>query len=490
MRMRFPLRSKITLFNLALLAIVTITASLISSYEIQRYLWQRQLSQISQQLYEIHFVLGHTNLGAPDSEHNDRLLRAFALTTELRITLIDSLGRVLFDSKVPRDSLPKLENHLSRPEILQAKLHGLGHHHRQSASIGKPFLYAALRVDPFSLNNGALSSVRFLRIAVPMSEINQVLHDVRWKIFAGSTIALLLIALFSFYVAGRLTSPIHKLARIAATVQKGDLNAHFTRETDDEIGHLADLLNGMLATLRQDLVQVRKLEKVRSEFLGNVSHELRTPIFAVQGYLETLMNSGIDDAQVRKNFVAKAYAQSVRLNNLLTDLIDISRIESGDMKMQFHAFDIHKMLAGHTEELRNRAKEYNVSITFVNFNRPAKVMVMGDADRIEQVIVNLVDNAIKYNVPQGKVRVGYTETQNAVEIFVHDTGRGIAAEQLPRIFERFYRVDKERSRAVGGTGLGLAIVKHIVEAHGGRIQVQSETGNGSRFNFTLNKAES
>lgn len=487
--MHLSLRSKFTFFNLALLAIVAITASIISSYQIQKYFLNQQLAQIYNQLYEIQHLLANTNLGGDETGLNSRQLRIFARSIDLRLTLIDSTGKVLFDSSLPQDSIGKMENHSSRPEIEQARDRGLGHDQRISASVGRPFLYAALRVAPFYHSQGILAPIRFIRIAKPMSDIDQAFIDIRWKIFGGSALALLLIALLSFWTADRLTKPIHQLARIAASVQTGDLEAHFPHYADDEIGHLADLLNDMLAKLRLDLVQLRKLEQVRSEFLGNVSHELRTPIFAVQGYLETLLNSEINDVQTRKEFITKAFSQSARLNNLLTDLIDISRIESGEMKMNFQPFDIHKMLARHTEELRNRAKEYSVSLFFVNFNRPGKVMVEGDADRLGQVIVNLVDNAIKYNVPQGEVKIGYIETQKNVEIFVHDTGRGIAAEHLPRIFERFYRVDKERSRAVGGTGLGLAIVKHIVEAHGGRVQVLSEVRKGSRFSFTLKKSE-
>jgi two-component system phosphate regulon sensor histidine kinase PhoR len=243
----------------------------------------------------------------------------------------------------------------------------------------------------------------------------------------------------------------------------------------------------MLAKLRDDWEKIQKLEKMRSQFLGNVSHELRTPIFAVQGYLETLMDNKIENAQLQKDFVEKAYRQAGRLNNLLTDLIDISRIESGEMKMSFRYFDVHEWLAKQVAETQATAQEYNITLTLANPGPQRFVSVLGDRERLTQVMTNLINNAIKYNVPGGKVEIGYRESRDRIEVFVADTGRGIPADHLSRIFERFYRVDKERSRAVGGTGLGLAIVKHIVEAHDSEVTVQSKVSKGSIFSFFLKK---
>jgi two-component system phosphate regulon sensor histidine kinase PhoR len=280
---------------------------------------------------------------------------------------------------------------------------------------------------------------------------------------------------------------VQELARVAESVKKGDLEAHFKHYSDDEIGELADLLNEMLAKLREDVKKMQKLEMMRSQFLGNVSHELRTPIFAVQGYLETLMHDNRSDAAQQKGFVEKAYRQAVRLNNLLNDLIDISRIESGEMKMSFRYFDLGEWLAKQAAEMQALAHEHHVQLAVAARHSGRGVSALGDRERLTQVLTNLVVNAVKYNVPGGKVELGYRERADRVEIFVSDTGRGIPAEHLTRIFERFYRVDKERSRAVGGTGLGLAIVKHIVEAHDSQVQVQSEVGKGSVFSFSLKK---
>ena len=307
----------------------------------------------------------------------------------------------------------------------------------------------------------------------------------RWQVFGGGALALVVMTALSFWAGHHITHPLKKLASTAERVKAGDWHAHFEQHSHDELGQLADLLNEMLAKLRDDVIRLRKLEQVRTQFLGNVSHELRTPIFAVQGYLETMLHTDIADPAVQKEFVLRAFQQAERLNNLLTDLIDISRIESGEMKPRFQHFALHDWLSRVVEELQVKAEEFHIPLYLSTRRSQPDTMVWGDQERLTQVMINLAVNAVKYNVPGGTVRVGYTLLDKEVEIYVADTGRGIAAEHLDRIFERFYRVDKERSRSVGGTGLGLAIVKHIVEAHGSQVRVSSEEGKGARFSFRL-----
>lgn len=487
--MKLSLRHRLIVTNFFLLIVVTAVASVISIHELQRYYKARLFEQLKTRLNEVEYLLGTTALGFPYDQ-----LAGYARAGGLRMTLIDASGKVTFDSNVPQDSLAFVENHLYRPEVQIALREGFGGDERLSATVQKRMFYAAKRINPTSTAVGSgkdsiLADVGFIRLAMPLLEVENVLRFMRWRVFAGSGIALLLIALVSYWVASKLTAPIQKLARVAESVKKGDWEAHFERHSDDEIGELTDLLNDMLAKLRDDLKQMRKLETMRSQFLGNVSHELRTPIFAVQGYLETLLADNVKDEKVRKAFIEKAYRQAGRLNNLLTDLIDISRIESGEMKLSFRYFDLHKWLAKQVADLQATTQEYNVSLTLMKPETAGTISVRGDRERLRQVIANLVDNAVKYNLPGGKVEVGYRESGEGVEIFVADTGHGIAPEHLSRIFERFYRVDKERSRAVGGTGLGLAIVKHIVEAHDSQVVAQSELGKGSVFRFMLKKKQ-
>jgi len=233
-----------------------------------------------------------------------------------------------------------------------------------------------------------------------------------------------------------------------------------------------------------DIESLNKLQQVRSEFLGNVSHELRTPIFAIQGFVETLLEGAINDSKVNMQFLEKANQHTINLSNLLNDLIDISMIESGEMKMSFRYFNINEFLQGVVSEQTSLAEAKNIELSYTPVRET--LQLYGDKDKLKQVVVNLLQNAIKYT-EKGKVEVTVEEQKLYGKIIISDTGFGIPAEDLERIFERFYRVDKMRSRSVGGTGLGLAIVKHILEAHGSTTFVSSEVNKGSEFSFKLKK---
>ncbi len=486
--MKISLRYRLTFTHLFLITVVTLAASLIASYQLQRYYKSRLFQQLKTQLEEIEYLLVTHKFGSNPSDLQYQALMDFSHAARARLTLIDSTGVVLFESDVPEAALAYVENHFMRPELQQALREGLGGHERLSATVHRRLFYVAKQVSPELAAAGLLPKLRFIRLAIPLAEVEKVLGDLRWKIFAASGLAILLIGAMSYLFSYRMTMPVRHLAVVADSVRQGDWEAHFERTTNDEIGDLADLLNEMLAKLRDDLKQMRKLQTMRSQFLGNVSHELSTPIFAVQGYLETLLYGKVESEHLRRDFIEKAYRQAGRLNNLLTDLIDISRIESGEMKMSFRYFDLHEWLAKQVADMQAKATEQGVALRLVTARPSSPLSVLGDRERLGQVISNLVDNAVKYNNADGKVEVGYRDKKNSnkeVEVFVADTGRGIPEEHHSRIFERFYRVDKERSRAVGGTGLGLAIVKHIVEAHGSPVQVHSTVGKGSRFSFAL-----
>jgi two-component system phosphate regulon sensor histidine kinase PhoR len=273
------------------------------------------------------------------------------------------------------------------------------------------------------------------------------------------------------------------MAAIAEQIRAGDLGKRIPIRSVDEFGKLSETLNSMVEKLENDIGKLKKLERVRSEFLGNVSHELRTPIFAIQGMLETLLSGALDDKETSRDFVQRALSNTQRLNALLGDLIEISRIESGEMKMSFRYFSLNEFLEEVFSEMKRFAQQKNISLKLEI--QTESLEVYGDRDRLKQALINLIDNAIKYNKADGIVIVTYTLQDKNVLVMVKDTGVGIGREHLPRIFERFYRIDKERSREAGGTGLGLAIVKHIIEAHGSKIDVQSEVGKGSTFSFSL-----
>ncbi len=309
-------------------------------------------------------------------------------------------------------------------------------------------------------------------------------------------ISILLLLLFSgasIWYAARLIRPIRELMPTVDTTGHLEFRSTTAAIIPPEELRALSVVIGQIAEkqIRDDQAR-EKLERVRSEFLGNVSHELRTPIFAVQGFIETLLDGAIDDPSVNRDFLSRARLQAERLNNLLNDLIDISRIESGEMRMSFRMFDIQPFLRDFTGEMQPLARAKNIELYFAGNVLPHhEVNAYADKERIKQILINLVDNAIKYSENGGSIKIELMNadpTPDQLTIRVIDTGVGIAPEHLSRLFERFYRVDKGRARSSpGGTGLGLAIVKHITEAHQGKISVTSETKKGSTFQFTLRK---
>ncbi|MCS7027330.1 MAG: ATP-binding protein [Bacteroidia bacterium] len=236
---------------------------------------------------------------------------------------------------------------------------------------------------------------------------------------------------------------------------------------------------------REEIKKLKDLEQYRKEFIANVSHELKTPIFAVQGYIDTLLEGAIDDAKFNRIFLQKAMNNAERLVTLVQDLMAISQLETGQLQMEMKPFLIHDLVAETIESLDLQAKSKKITLQMVNPDAVRKTYVIADKERIRQVFVNLISNSIRYGKEGGTTNIYFNVSTRKVKISIEDNGIGIAAEHLPRIFERFYRVDKSRSREGGGTGLGLSIVKHILEAHNEPIEVYSEPNVGTTFSFSL-----
>jgi two-component system phosphate regulon sensor histidine kinase PhoR len=235
-----------------------------------------------------------------------------------------------------------------------------------------------------------------------------------------------------------------------------------------------------------DLTRLKQLENTRQEFVANVSHELRTPLSLIKGFVETLLDGARNDPELTDRFLRTIEKHTDRLTYLIEDLLTISRLESGQIVMNLHPVELREEVTHILEDLQARAAEKNVVL---QNSLPAGLEANADADRLQQVLFNLVENAIKYGRAAGCVTIGGHSLANGkVELWVKDDGPGIPPEAKERVFERFYRADRARSRETGGTGLGLAIVKHIVQAHGGEVWVKSETGQGAAFFFTLPQA--
>jgi len=237
-----------------------------------------------------------------------------------------------------------------------------------------------------------------------------------------------------------------------------------------------------LILIFHDFTRIKELESVRKEFVANVSHELRTPLTLIKGYVETLIDGAKDDPAVATRFLQTIHKHSNRLAFLIEDLLTLSHLESGQITLQPQLTSIHPIIERVLDELQSPAAQKTIAL---ENHVPSDLLANADADRVEQVISNLVDNAIKYGRAGGRISIVAESLPNALQISVQDDGPGIPPEARDRIFERFYRVDRARSRDQGGTGLGLAIVKHIVQAHGGKVWVESTLGEGAKFFFTL-----
>ncbi len=259
---------------------------------------------------------------------------------------------------------------------------------------------------------------------------------------------------------------------------------------EDIISKTSQEVSEWASAKTKEIEDLKLLEKYRREFLGNVSHELKTPIFNIQGYVLTLLDGGIDDPEINRKYLLGTEQSVNRLVSIVQDLEEISMLESGEVRLNYSSFDIITVSAEVFEFLELKASERMTKLIFGTTTQ-LPIKVFADKKRIQQVMTNLVVNAIKYGVDGGRVKVSFYDMDNKILVEVSDNGQGIPKDDLPRVFERFYRGDKSRSRfyVEGGSGLGLAIVKHIVEAHGQTINVRSTVGVGTTFGFTLEKTE-
>ncbi|WP_081997687.1 ATP-binding protein [Wocania ichthyoenteri] len=256
-----------------------------------------------------------------------------------------------------------------------------------------------------------------------------------------------------------------------------------------DMGTLTKEIDRFARDKKLEIETLKVREKYRKEFLGNISHELKTPLFTVQGYILTLLDGAIDDKNIRKKYLERANKGVERLSYIVKDLDMITKLEIGDLSLNIEVFDIVELVNNVFDMFEMRAHKKNITLTFdTDYRTP--ILVNADKERIQQVLANLFVNSIKYGREKGTTEISIENLiKNKVIVRVTDNGEGIEKRHLPRLFERFFRVDKTGNRKVGGSGLGLSIVKHIIEAHDEKIYVESEFGVGSEFSFTLEKAK-
>lgn len=316
------------------------------------------------------------------------------------------------------------------------------------------------------------------------------------KVQSAATLSLLSGALIFITVYGVIYYLTHTRFDFLVTLLKNISRKRFIEYDDvsssrhDELDYV--LKQGVKAsrTIEREIQRLNRIENYRKEFIGDISHELKTPIFAIQGFIETLLNGALEDEEVNRDFLKKAMRNVNRLTYLTKDLMEISKLETGELKSEIEDVYLHGVLNDIMESLNYKAHKENIQLNLKDFNK--NIRVKADRNQVKQVLINLIENGIKYNVPGGKVDIEVFSKANEPErifISVKDTGIGIDEKDIPRVTERFFRVDKSRSREKGGTGLGLAIVKHIMEAHGEKFKIESTPNKGSKFTISLRKSE-
>lgn len=314
-------------------------------------------------------------------------------------------------------------------------------------------------------------------------------HLAWWITLSVAAGVFTLVSLISLWIMYKYVA--YKLKPIYSIVFSRDVH---TTEILDELKdkHVEDVSKELTAWADdndKEIARLKETEKFRKQYLGNVAHELKTPIFNIQGYISTLLDGGLEDELINRKYLERAEKSTDRLINIINDLDTISRLESDMNRMNIQPFDIVALAKEIADQSEMEAAKKEITITVKGAETlPSPFRVAADKHYIGQVLVNLIINSIRYGKKGGATIVRFRDMMDKILIEVEDNGLGIGKEDIPRVFERFYRTDKGRSREQGGTGLGLAIVKHIIEGHGERISLRSELGSGSTFAFTLKKA--
>jgi two-component system, OmpR family, phosphate regulon sensor histidine kinase PhoR len=431
---------------------------------------QNLTQQLTEKARALALVLGDS------SAVNEWTARALERAAGGRITVVLADGKVVADSEA---NAAEMENHRTRPELARALRGETWWDIRRSATIGVSFLYVAVPI-----RGGAL------RIAVPLAEIDRQIAQLRWKILASTALAFLPALAVAAFLARFLSRRFSAISGYAAELARGNFRARLPEGDSSEFGQLAATLNETAAHLQQAVEQLEsehaeleKVERVRKDFVTNVSHELRTPLASIQGYTETLLDGAINDPKHNLRFLEIIRHNAERLTRITEDLLTLSRVEQKRQKFEFDAHPVTMLIADAIDLMAPIAEKNHIRLEIEP--SPDDALVRCDSEAVSQILSNLLDNAIKYTHAGGRIYVGARQDGEHVEFHVRDTGIGIPAEDLPRLFERFYRVDKARSREMGGTGLGLSIVKHLVAAQEGVARVESRVGEGSTFFFTL-----
>ena len=374
---------------------------------------------------------------------------------DLRITMIKKDGKVFYDSFA---DVKKMENHANRQEVRQALKHGNGKAIRTSDTMDKSTFYYAVRLDDGNI----------LRVAKESRSI--------WSVFIKVTPAILILILVIFAISKMLSDVLTKSLLLPI------------EEMSENLDHLDDIttykeLMPFINTIQEQHKNILMNAKMRQGFTANVSHELKTPLTAISGYSELIQNEMTNEEETIR-FAGEIHKSAKRLLTLINDTIRLSQLDTSEQKVIYEAIDLYKIAEDCVNMLKFSAENHGITISIHGTN----AYLEGNKEMLEEVVYNLCDNAIRYNNEGGKVDVTVKPVKGKIYLCVEDNGIGISKEHQERIFERFYRVDKSRSKSTGGTGLGLAIVKHIIQQHGAHMELTSEKGKGTKIEIEFSKS--
>lgn len=401
-------------------------------------------------------------------------LEALARATNTRLTVLDESGAILMESNV--EEITVMEAHAARPELRQAAQDNIGIAKRYSDIKESQTLYTAKKTETAK---GPL----FIRLGVPVGDIETRLTEIFSALAIGSSMGMMLSLLLAFLLVRRVTVPMAEMTKVAEAISRGNYAARIRKLPKNEMGSLGEAINKLAEAVQANISRREKMEQIRREFSSNVSHELKTPLTSIKGYVDTLLEGALNDSRNNLRFLRIIEANVERMANLVNDLLRLATIEANEGEVELEPVDwkpiIQEAVSRH--QIKLDSKKINLKIKF----EAEAGRVKGSRKAMSHILDNLLNNALHYTPPHGSIEITIRRERSYVELAVQDTGIGIAPQDQPRIFERFYRVDTARSRNEGGTGLGLAIVKHLVIQLHGLIAVESELGKGSRFSVRL-----
>lgn len=450
----------------AVLLLALAVSSGFSYYFIGKTMLSNNMMSMLNAIHVVDYALDYDG----DLQEQIILLNESVMDSGSRITIIGIEGIVYADSGV--QEITGLENHMEREEVREALTDGEGYATRYSASLGKNMLYVAAK----SQNRQYI-----VRMAVPYTNILDYMILIFPVLLVGICLALAVSVVIAVRFADNITTPLQEISGEMEKVRLEKPDFSITEYKYKELNVISATTAKMAEEIHAHLNQLEREKKIRQEFFSNASHELKTPITSIRGYAELLDQGFIKDEMVRKDFYSRILKETSNMTNLINDILMISRLETKEAEVTISAVRVSPLLDEIFESAEPIAAEYQVSL----HGEAAPVIVEASAKQLRELIMNLVNNGIKYNHPGGNVWVSIQQLEENLVISVKDDGCGISREHQERIFERFYRVDKGRSKKMGGTGLGLSIVKHIVEYYGGNIHLESEIGEGSCFTVTI-----